>query len=229
MGFSGEHELHGQPTLLAVPKRASENGETDEVRPQRTFAKDRREEAGVKIVAIVAHHRGSLATAPAPFVAFSLQEQAEASARPNRDSRRTVSSGQPRPLESGFQRPSPCAVAMANDNVELKTVVRHSHGVSRIPGAGFAARSTRLAKIRKSHPPRSDRIFCPTSAIPVVADPFTQDRKASSDCVTECSRAIVQSFHARSVQPALIRRHTCMMSAPTRRISISSNSGAKES
>ena len=69
------NELHGQPTLLAVPKRASENGETDEVRPQRTFAKDRREEAGVKIVAIVAHHRRSLATAPAPFVAFGLQEQ----------------------------------------------------------------------------------------------------------------------------------------------------------
>ena len=40
-------ERHGLHTLPAVPKRASETGETDEVRPQRTVAKDRREEACV--------------------------------------------------------------------------------------------------------------------------------------------------------------------------------------
>lgn len=38
-------ERHGLHTLPAVPKRASETGETDEALPRRTVAKDRREEA----------------------------------------------------------------------------------------------------------------------------------------------------------------------------------------
>ena len=38
-------ERHGQHTLPAVPKRASETGETDGALPPRTVAKDRREEA----------------------------------------------------------------------------------------------------------------------------------------------------------------------------------------